>query len=95
MTRALAGDVWHDLDDEAGQLCAGFEGFLTAGVDYRPSDLSCEALFAKFLEDSNQFVFGVGVDDIGGGLARGVIHAHVQWGFVRVCETALRLVELH
>ena len=58
-------------------------------------DLGGVALLAVLAQQASQPPLVPGVDDLGGGEWLLWIHAHVQWGVIRVREAALPRVHLH
>ena len=89
--RAAAGiDVTHKLR-QPGRRC---ERLPRALAHDGRGDPRSEALFAVDPQNPGELARGVGVEDVGRGLAGGRVHPHVERRVVRVGEAACGVVEL-
>ncbi len=89
------GGLRQGVADQLDEPGAVGEGLLLAPTDDRGHDPLGLLLLAVLAQDPDQLARRVGVQDLGGADARGLVHPHVQRRVLRVSEPAVGLVQLH
>src|SRR6202048_5302955 len=83
-----------DAGDHLGELERAFEARGYAGGDDGAGDARRKPLFAEFTKDADQLRFGRPIDDVGGGGAHALAHAHVKGSVLHETKAPRGIVEL-